>query len=332
MKKKHLFFYVLLPAFLLAWSGCAAGPVDFSGRFFVTVGPNPRAVLEVNQSGNDISFTMSGPDFDIQGTGEVTENSMTMTAVFAGFGDFYAEVFSGDNGGSFTGDWTVTGPTFMEGTISGTRSEWTTYDLEADGIPLFISADCIDLPKMERVSKFRSGEGLDYSDDFENCRSMKHSFGLKPGVDPLTARMYSPVNGRVIGTLEDWEGTALWKGTTVGIRPDGWPAFWIILFHLNADPPLDVGDRVFAGQPLGKSEKPDGGTTVIVWVHTPEGDKLLSYFLVITDTMFSAYTARGMLSRYDAVISKTARDADPLTCDGEEIVDRGHLAHWFILN
>lgn len=317
---------------ILSFAGCSSGLIDFSGRFYVTVGPNPRAVLDVEQSGSDVSFTMSGSGFFIQGSGLVYEKSMTLAATFAEFGLFEALVVSGNEGQTFVGDWTVTGPNFMEGTISGTRSKWPTYDMETNGIPQFISADCIDLPKTDRVSKFRSGEGLDYSDDFESCRSMKHSFGLKPGVDPLTARIFAPVNGRVVGKLEDWEGTTLWKGTTVGIQPDGFSAFWILIFHLNSELSLNVGDRLFAGQALGRSEKPDGGTSIVVWAHTPEGDKLLSYFLVITDAVFAAYNGRGMLSRYDAIISKAARDVDPLTCDGEEIVDRGNLGHWFILN
>lgn len=306
--------------------------VDFTGRFYVTMGPNPRGIMDITQSGNSITFTLEGAGFQVEGTGTVTENTLTFSALIDQLGPFESTVTSSDGGQSFTGFWTISGENFMEGTFSGNRTPWQTYDVDSSGIPLIINSDCIELSKMERVSKFRSGHGLDYSDDFESCRSMKHSFVLKPGENPTACRIFAPFSGTVIGSLEDWEGTTLWKGTTIGIQSDSHEAFWVLLFHVNLDSSLQVGDHVEAGQILGKSEKEDGGTTVAVWVHTPDGDKLLSYFYVISDGLFTQYQLRGLYSREAAIISKKKRDADPLTCQGEEIIDKGNLDHWFILN
>ena len=43
-----------------------------------------------------------------------------------------------------------------------------TYDVDANGIPKFVTVDYIELGKIYRISKFRSGEGHYYSDDFES--------------------------------------------------------------------------------------------------------------------------------------------------------------------
>ena len=53
-----------------------------------------------------------------------------------------------------------------------------TYDL-SKGIPQIIDNDWINLDKIAQISKFRSGAGHDYSDDFERNRSMKHYFNWK---------------------------------------------------------------------------------------------------------------------------------------------------------
>jgi len=328
--KTKVFFVGL--CLLIIWGCKNSNRVDFSGRFYVIMGPNPRGIMEVTQSDNGIIFTLVGAGFSVEGTGTVTENTMTLSASFAQLGPFEASVTSSNDGESFSGLWTISAQTFMEGTLSGTRSPWETYDIEAFGIPLFISADCIELSKMEKVSKFRSGHGFDYSDDFETCRSMKHSFALRPGENPAACQIFAPFNGTVIGSLEDWEGTTLWKGTTIGFQPDSFKAFWVLIFHVNLDSSLQVGDHVNAGQILGKPEKEDGGTTIAVWVHTPGGDKLLSYFQVISNNIFALYQQRGFFSREAATISRQKRDANPLTCLGEEIINTGTLSNWFFLN
>ena len=116
-------------------------------------------------------------------------------------------------------------------------------------------------------------------------------------------------------------------------KPEDYEAFHLIIFHINLNNPLNVGDIVTAGQELGKSQKIFGTSTdLAVGVHTPNGYKLVSYFDVMTDLLFQDYQARGMGSRDEAIISKEERDADPLTCDGEEFVDSGNLENWVTLN
>lgn len=175
---------------------------------------------------------------------------------------------------------------------------------------------------------FRSGSGHDYSDDFESCRSMKHYFESKSNgsVDWSTVQIFSPVSGTV---SKIWEGGV---GMQVRIKSEEYPAFYFKIFHVNLTNPLNVGDLVTAGQQLGTQIGSLAGSDIAVGVDTPNGWKLISYFDVMTDSLFQDYQARGLSSRDDAIISKEARDADPLTCDGEEFTDSGNLENWVVLN
>ena len=70
---------------------------------------------------------------------------------------------------------------------------------------------------------------------------------------------------------------------------------------------------------------------IAVGVNTPTGWKLISYFEVMTDSLFATYQTRGMSSRTNVVISKEARDGDPLTCIGGTFQGPGTLPNWVTL-
>lgn len=201
-----------------------------------------------------------------------------------------------------------------------------TYDVDANGIPQFVGVDYIELDKINRISMFRSGIGHDYSDDFESCRSMKHYFQPNSSVDWPTVQIFSPISGTVSKIYEEW------AGTQVQIKSEEYPAFFFIIFHVNLTNPLNVGDLVTVSQQLGTHIGSQTTSDIAVGVSTPNGWKLVSYFDVMTDSVFQNYQARGLSSRDDAIISKEARDADALTCDGEEFTDSGNLENWIVLN
>lgn len=306
---------------------------DYSGSYYVTIGSSgPMFTIDINQIDTDVTFVLEGSDVEVEGTGTVNGNTMSLTGVITDLGNFSAlTTFSGD-GQSFSGTWEITAGNRTQGTITGSKNKWSTYDIDVNGIPQFIDEDCIELVKIQKVSKFRSGYGHDFSDDFESCRSMKHYFHPKDGVDRSTVKIFSPVNGTVTGTTEEWDGS-LWKGTAVGIKPENYEDFHLTIFHIDLHNPLNVGDMVTAGQELGTSEKISGTVSdFAVWVNTPSGHKLVSYFDVMTDLLFQDYQTLGMSLRDEAIISKEERDADPLTCDGEEFVDNGNLENWVTLN
>jgi hypothetical protein len=204
-----------------------------------------------------------------------------------------------------------------------------TYDVGANGIPKFVSVNYIELVSIARISKFRSGVGHDYSDNFESCRSMKHYFQPNNSVDWSTIKIFSPVNG----TISKIEAESLSNGgTQVQIESKDYPAFYFIIFHVNLTNPLNVGDSVTAGQQLGTHIGSVTTSDIAVGVNTPSGWKLISYFDVIMDSVFQDYQVRGISVRTDAIISKVARDADPLTCNGESFTNSGNLENWITLN
>lgn len=312
-----------------------ASVADYSGTYYVNIASQPRWMMYINHSGNNVTFTMDGA-FLIEGEGTVSDNTMTLTAERNG--TINMSITFSEDGQSFSGTWDYI---VSSGTITGTKSPWVTYDVDTNGIPQFVSTDVIELLKISEISKFRSGAGHDYSDDFESCRSMKHYFIPKNDVDKLSIMILSPINGTVIGTTDDVIGTTgewmeelVWKGTTISIESEDHPAFNIIIFHIDLINTLNVGDEIVAGQVLGHPADYENVTIAdtAVGVITPSGYKLVSYFEVMTDSLFQRYQARGLSSRDDVIISEAERDADPLTCDGEEFVDSGNLENWVTLN
>ena len=209
--------------------------------------------------------------------------------------------------------------------FAGFLTAYGIHDVGAREIPQFVAVDYIELDRIHRISKFRSGIGHDYSDDFESCRCMKHYFQSDDSADWSTVGIYSPVDGTVSRMYEEW------AGTQVQIRSEVYPAFFFIIFHINLTSSLSVGDRVAAGQKLGTPIGSQTMSDIAVGVSTPNGWKLVSYFEVMTDSLFQDYQERGLKSRNDAIISAEARDADPLTCDGEELADSGNLENWVTL-
>jgi hypothetical protein len=69
---------------------------------------------------------------------------------------------------------------------------------------------------------------------------------------------------------------------------------------------------------------------VIVNDPTHQG-KMISYFNVITDTLFKEYFDRGVNTREEIIISKEVRDQNPLTCSGDTFVSVDSLENWVIL-
>jgi hypothetical protein len=177
------------------------------------------------------------------------------------------------------------------------------------------TADYIELGRIVRISKFRSGVGHDYSDDHESCRSMKHYF--VPGSYPV--KIYSPVSGKIIYL------TAEWAGTQVGIEA-GSRTF--IIFHVNVFSSIRVGSAVTAGQQIGTHVGSQTWSDIAV----REGGRLLSYFDVMTDAVFQNYRNRGVGAKSDLIITRAARDAAPLACNGDAFVNEGTIPNWVSLN
>lgn len=200
------------------------------------------------------------------------------------------------------------------------------WDIDEQGIPKFVETDYIELGKISRISKLRSSEGHDYSDSYEQCRSMKHYFMPEEYIDWSTIKIYSPVAGTIKKVDEEWAGTQL------HIESTEYPAFRFVIFHLNKAKEYSVGDKVAEGEELGTHIGSQTMSDIAVRVN--EGinkNRLVSYFDVMTDNLFIEYKHRGVSGREDLIISKSARDADPVSCNGETFTNAGTIENWFYL-
>ena len=189
----------------------------------------------------------------------------------------------------------------------------------------FVSTNYIELDKIGRISKFRSLAGHDYHDDFEQCRSMKHYFEPKSSVDWSSIKITSPVKGSVSRIFEEW------AGTQVQIQSEKNPKYIFIIFHINLVAPLKVGDQVALGQLLGTHIGSQTMSDIAVGLATDSGYKLISYFETLTDSLFQLYQLRGVTTRNDMIITKEARDADSIECNGDAFLSSGTIGDWVVL-
>jgi hypothetical protein len=201
--------------------------------------------------------------------------------------------------------------------------------------PKFIQAHYINLNYIDSVSKFRSGAGHNYSDEYEAPnRSMKHYFTplsqyREGNGTNLDVKIYAPVSGTISDIFhESYQlSNGEYAGYQLHIIPDGYSAFVVRIFHVNYLSGLTIGTHVNAGQWLGYADMREAYSSDLavecIYAAPPvypvgspyldRGIKDLSAFEVMTDTIFRQYQARGIGNRDDVIISKEYRDANPVT-------------------
>ena len=191
----------------------------------------------------------------------------------------------------------------------------------SQGIPKFATSNFIELDRIDRMSKLRSGYGHDFSyGTDEECRSMKHYFWAKGG-DPggthnppwMTVKYYSPVDGTlrdVIYTEHEYGQEAQFV-----LHPTEQTAFRIKFFHVKLLDEIQSGAEVTAGQEIGTIGHEDAHGEIAVEIDTTAGLQLVSFLEIVDETVFSEYEARGIVQVEDVIITKEERDANPLECD-----------------
>ena len=140
---------------------------------------------------------------------------------------------------------TQSGVQFGVGGLVADLESWAGRDL-----PHFITSSHLDISGLERISRFRSNAGHDYSDSFEACCSMKHYFRTVNYYEVrFTQPIYSPVDGVVLyvaegaGSSEDaWrvdyeQATGKsppsdYRDLKMYIRPDDAPNLWVRFHHV----------------------------------------------------------------------------------------------------
>jgi hypothetical protein len=330
----------LFPAIVFA-TGVQKKERDYSGAYCL---PGLHAGMTIIQEGSSVSFTISA-DTSMNGSGTVFGDTLNLTSTLSDSSTFKMSLDFSHNRKTFSGTYQMrdnTGMVVEEGQMLGVRGSCPTYDVSRDAVPKFVRKDFTQLGKIEKISKFRSGEGHDFSDAFESCRSMKHYYSVYEGYRlNNVVEIHSPVAGDIVSISNDGHGASIGlNNKQIQIRPDGQPAFVIRLFHCDlASSAICAGKRVKAGELLGHARlfyedlgEHAGSFDIAVFVNTPNGRRLISYFDTMSEVAFSAYTARGVASRQDFIITKEERDADPLQCNGEEFMNSGNLDNWVMLN
>jgi hypothetical protein len=201
------------------------------------------------------------------------------------------------------------------------------WDIDKDGIPVFVKTNYIELAKISRISKYRSSVGHDYSDASEQCRSLKHYFEPKASEDWATVKIYSPVKGTITRAEQEWAGIKL------EIESEEYPAFRFSIFHINTSKQYNVNDKVAEGELLGTHIGSQTYSDISVIVNDPtKQGRMVSFFDVMTDGLFKEFSDRGLSSRDNVKIPKAIRDANPLTCNGDTFTSTDILESWVNLN
>lgn len=198
----------------------------------------------------------------------------------------------------------------------------TVWDPDQQGIPKF-ALFYTDAARVARVSLFRSSVGHDYSDFTETCRSMKHYFQPLDSTNWYTMPIWSPVSGQVTRFEQEW------AGSKIEIASSDLPAFRFVIFHLNAARAFQIGDRLSAGEYLGTHIGTQTYADIAVIVNDPtQQGRMVSYMETLTDQAFEALVNGKAITREDFIISKAARDANPLECSGEQFLPGDVLPQW----
>lgn len=226
-------------------------------------------------------------------------------------------------------------------------------DIDPEHPPPFIEANFMDINDIYIISKYRSGVGHSAQGNGEVCRSMRHIFGGQN--DPSAAftdmddkwnkihtrptpenslNIYAPVTGRIIDlTRVDYKEYSDKRpngiGGTIVIMSDKFPGFYARIDSVFPDLNLKPLSHVTAGQKIGIICKQCPGE-IVVGYHYIGGERLVSYFAAMNDSVFAEYQKRGMKSRDEAIITKAYRDAHPFTCadpknETSEIVDNPEM-------
>ena len=210
-------------------------------------------------------------------------------------------------------------------------------DIDTKGIPKFVSVNYIDLSQKDeyghylisQISPFRSSEGHDYSDDFENNRTMKHYF-YRPN---SKTKVYSPVSGTVIRIMKESSETF---GRQMHIASDLYPSFVFVICHFEPVKDFVFGEKVSEGQLLGHHTRSEYtvASDIVVNVHTSKGFKLISYFETLTPQALKPFTDRYSVSNpgrdflEDVIITKAQRDSYPLTVKKDELYSNADGDPW----
>lgn len=194
--------------------------------------------------------------------------------------------------------------------------------------PPLITANFVDLNKIEKISKYRScaGHVTVPQDGREMRRNMKHYFWVKPEYNrSKTVEIYSPYDGYV-GDIrsdlnENLEGEIWISPTEIFAMVPPLGVWTFSVQHIDIRPDLKLGDKIKAGELIGwlaVSESRGDSFDIVYgksgfppkkidnWTN-PFAD-LDSVFNHMSDEAFAKYKEKGFTSKENFVTSKEERD------------------------
>lgn len=203
--------------------------------------------------------------------------------------------------------------------------------------PPLITANFVDLNKIEKISKYRScaGHVTVPQDQREGKRNMKHYFWVKPEYSKnKTVEIYSPYEGYVADIRSDpnenLEGEIWITPMQIFAMVPPFGVWSFSVQHIDIRTDLKLGNQVKAGELIGWaaiSEKRGDSFDIVYgksgfppkkidnWTN-PFAD-LDSVFNHMNDGVFAKYQEKGFSSKEDFIISKGERDQSPCQYQGE---------------
>lgn len=243
--------------------------------------------------------------------------------------------FTGFSGGEYTfeqsdSDFTIKdfplvetmGDLTLSRVVSKTVKTFSEYTPEQ-----FINQDYIDLSKINTISRFRSGEGHDYTMGYETCRSMKHYYEFIEGEGKASnIAMYAPFSGTILGmdAIDTETPDDHTKNRSLYIQSTDYPHVVFKLHHMDIlDSELQIGSMVTKGQQLGYTAEFHNGSATVssdisVRVYTDTGVRLYSVFEFMTPELLANYTDRGIGNIENMILTEEQADAAAYTCEDQE--------------
>lgn len=213
-----------------------------------------------------------------------------------------------------------------------------------DGTPPILTANFVDLDKVEKISKFRSCQGhtVVSQDESESKRSMKHYVRLnEQHKNTGKVGLYSPFDGYVMGMHSDPE-EKLEGSISIGTKNSAWE---FTIEHINILSEIKNRQKVKAGELFGYV--PGDGFDVIYSVYADEVKvidswtspfaKLDSIFNHMSNKAFAEYQKRGVENRNKFIYTREYRDSNPCRyLDGDDVQsaqlnDLEHPEDWIYL-
>jgi len=194
--------------------------------------------------------------------------------------------------------------------------------LSVGGDEQFITSNPVDLSQINRISKFRSCIGHDYSGtnsegQQESNRSMKHY------VEPINSlagtsgklQVFAPFDGKITQAKSEGRGQQVWISTS-----NGWH---FIFFHIDLLEQFSDGSSVNSGEHIGYANLLMGAANFDIGLKQfgPGKQVFNSPFLYMDSTVLDEYLEKG-LTPEDVIISKFERDSNPCNFAEESYDER----------